>query len=92
MIKVAKRSMLVIQSNPTFAPPPSDPLQSVLQTLERQHEEEKRSALERQRQMYEQELEQLRQRLDASGSPVGGAGAVTSPGSHKALRRWSQDR
>ncbi|XP_024909393.1 kinesin-like protein KIF13B isoform X3 [Cynoglossus semilaevis] len=70
----------------------NDPLQSVLQTLERQHEEEKRSALERQRQMYEQELEQLRQRLDASGSPVGGAGAVTSPGSHKALRRWSQDR
>uniref|UniRef100_A0A4W6CJY9 Kinesin family member 13B n=1 Tax=Lates calcarifer TaxID=8187 RepID=A0A4W6CJY9_LATCA len=41
----------------------NDPLQSVLQTLERQHEEEKRCALERQRQMYEQELQQLRQRL-----------------------------
>uniref|UniRef100_A0A7N8WIG8 Kinesin-like protein KIF13B n=1 Tax=Mastacembelus armatus TaxID=205130 RepID=A0A7N8WIG8_9TELE len=41
----------------------NDPLQSVLQTLERQHEEEKRYALERQRQMYEHELQQLRQRL-----------------------------
>uniref|UniRef100_A0A3Q3WQ02 Kinesin-like protein n=1 Tax=Mola mola TaxID=94237 RepID=A0A3Q3WQ02_MOLML len=41
----------------------NDPLQSVLQTLERQYEEEKRCALERQRQMYEQELQQLRQRL-----------------------------
>uniref|UniRef100_A0A672HQC6 Kinesin family member 13Bb n=1 Tax=Salarias fasciatus TaxID=181472 RepID=A0A672HQC6_SALFA len=41
----------------------NDPLQSVLQTLERQYEEEKRCALERQRLMYEQELQQLRQRL-----------------------------
>uniref|UniRef100_A0A3Q2QDG9 Kinesin-like protein n=1 Tax=Fundulus heteroclitus TaxID=8078 RepID=A0A3Q2QDG9_FUNHE len=41
----------------------NDPLQSVLQTLERQHEEEKRCALERQRLLYEQELQQLRQRL-----------------------------
>uniref|UniRef100_A0A8C6LWC5 Kinesin family member 13B n=1 Tax=Nothobranchius furzeri TaxID=105023 RepID=A0A8C6LWC5_NOTFU len=56
----------------------NDPLQSVLQTLERQHEEEKRCALERQRLMYEQELQQLRQRLtpektshllDSSGLP-----------------------
>ncbi|XP_056261304.1 kinesin-like protein KIF13B isoform X1 [Seriola aureovittata] len=82
----------------------NDPLQSVLQTLERQHEEEKRCALERQRQMYEQELQQLRQKLtpekpshllDASGLPVGAsaaAAAVTSHGSHKRMRRWSEDR
>uniref|UniRef100_A0A4W6CLB8 Kinesin family member 13B n=1 Tax=Lates calcarifer TaxID=8187 RepID=A0A4W6CLB8_LATCA len=67
----------------------NDPLQSVLQTLERQHEEEKRCALERQRQMYEQELQQLRQRLtpekpthllDAPGLPLSAAAAaVTSP-------------
>nr|XP_043904776.1 kinesin-like protein KIF13B isoform X1 [Solea senegalensis] len=69
----------------------NDPLQSVLQTLERQHEEEKRCALERQRQMYEQELQQLRQRLDVSGLPASAA-AVTSPSSHKRLRRWSEDR
>ncbi|XP_050927951.1 LOW QUALITY PROTEIN: kinesin-like protein KIF13B [Lates calcarifer] len=80
----------------------NDPLQSVLQTLERQHEEEKRCALERQRQMYEQELQQLRQRLtpekpthllDAPGLPLSAAAAaVTSPGSHKRMRRWSEDR
>ncbi|XP_041832708.1 kinesin-like protein KIF13B isoform X2 [Melanotaenia boesemani] len=80
----------------------NDPLQSVLQTLERQHEEEKRCALERQRLMYEQELQQLRQRLspekpshllDTSSLSVGAATtSVTSPGSHKRLRRWSEDR
>ncbi|XP_077566628.1 kinesin-like protein KIF13B [Stigmatopora nigra] len=79
----------------------NDPLQSVLQTLERQHEEEKRCALERQRQMYEQELQQLRQRLypdrssnllDLSGLPSSAAATGTSPGSHKRLRRWSEDR
>lgn len=45
----------------TFVSP--DPMQAVLQSLERQHEEEKRSALERQRQMYELELQQLRKKL-----------------------------
>uniref|UniRef100_A0A087X6N6 Kinesin family member 13Bb n=1 Tax=Poecilia formosa TaxID=48698 RepID=A0A087X6N6_POEFO len=79
----------------------ADPLQSVLQTLERQHEEEKRCALERQRLMYEQELQQLRQRLtpekpshfsDASSLPVGATAAGTSSGPHKRMRRWSEDR
>ncbi|XP_054617349.1 kinesin-like protein KIF13B isoform X2 [Dunckerocampus dactyliophorus] len=81
----------------------NDPLQSVLQTLERQHEEEKRCALERQRLMYEQELHQLRLRLnperssshllDVSGSPPNAAHVTgTSPGSHKRMRRWSEDR
>uniref|UniRef100_A0A8D3CIA0 Kinesin motor domain-containing protein n=1 Tax=Scophthalmus maximus TaxID=52904 RepID=A0A8D3CIA0_SCOMX len=68
-----------------------NPLQSVLQTLERQHEEEKRCALERQRQMYEQELQQLRQRLDASGLPVSAAAtaaaAVTEAMMTRSLRR-----
>nr|XP_057928808.1 kinesin-like protein KIF13B isoform X2 [Doryrhamphus excisus] len=80
----------------------NDPLQSVLQTLERQHEEEKRCALERQRLMYEQELQQLRLRLnpersshflEVSGSPPNAANVSgTSPGSHKRMRRWSEDR
>ncbi|KAA0708237.1 Kinesin-like protein KIF13B [Triplophysa tibetana] len=43
----------------------NDPLQSVVHSLERRHEEEKRSALERQRLMYEQELQQLRRRLSS---------------------------
>ncbi|KAM7395801.1 hypothetical protein PAMA_007203 [Pampus argenteus] len=80
----------------------NDPLQSVLQTLERQHEEEKRCALERQRQMYEQELQQLRRRLspekpsnllDPTGLPSSPAAASGSlPGPHKRMRRWSEDR
>ncbi|KAA8583439.1 hypothetical protein FQN60_015985, partial [Etheostoma spectabile] len=73
----------------------NDPLQAVLQTLERQHEEEKRCALERQRQMYEQELQQLRQRLTPERSSQGldpAGTAVTSPGSNKRMRRWSEDR
>ncbi|XP_068433818.1 kinesin-like protein KIF13B isoform X2 [Clinocottus analis] len=78
----------------------NDPLQSVLQTLERQHEEEKRCALERQRQMYEQELQQLRQRLtpekpshllDPAGTAAAAAPAAASS-SQKRVRRWSEDR
>ncbi|XP_060773908.1 kinesin-like protein KIF13B isoform X2 [Neoarius graeffei] len=40
-----------------------DPMQSVLQALERRHEEDKRTALERQRLLYEEELQRLRKRL-----------------------------
>ncbi|XP_061563066.1 LOW QUALITY PROTEIN: kinesin-like protein KIF13B [Cololabis saira] len=65
----------------------NDPLQAVLQTLERQHEEEKRCALERQRLMYETELQQLRRRLGPEQ-----AGAAGSPGVPKRVRRWSEDR
>ncbi|RXN32237.1 kinesin KIF13B [Labeo rohita] len=59
----------------------NDPLQSVLHSLERRHEEEKRSALERQRQMYEQELQQLRKRLSTE---------LQTPGSHPQLHRSSE--
>ncbi|XP_063155014.1 kinesin-like protein KIF13A isoform X5 [Candoia aspera] len=41
----------------------NDPLQNAVQVLEKQYLEEKRSALEEQRIMYERELEQLRQQL-----------------------------
>lgn len=49
-------------------------MQAVLQSLERQHEEEKRSALERQRQMYEQELQQLRKKLNPDRLSTGPTG------------------
>lgn len=55
----------------------SDPMQAVLQSLERQHEEEKRSALERQRQMYEQELQQLRKKLNPERLSTGQSGGPT---------------
>ncbi|KAM8831655.1 kinesin-like protein KIF13B isoform 2-T2 [Spinachia spinachia] len=66
----------------------NDPLQAVLQTLERQHEEEKRCALDRQRQMYEEELQHLRRRL----SPERPSPLAEPPGSQKRVRRWSEDR
>lgn len=53
-------------------------MQAVLQSLERQHEEEKRSALERQRQMYEQELQQLRKKLNPDRLSTGQPGGQTS--------------
>uniref|UniRef100_A0AAR2K6W1 Kinesin family member 13Bb n=1 Tax=Pygocentrus nattereri TaxID=42514 RepID=A0AAR2K6W1_PYGNA len=49
-----------------------DPLQCVLQSLERRHEEEKRSALEHQRLQYEEELERLRRSLGTERSPQRG--------------------
>ncbi|XP_039866823.1 kinesin-like protein KIF13B isoform X2 [Simochromis diagramma] len=55
----------------------NDPMQAVLQSLERQHEEEKRSALERQRQMYEQELQQLRKKLNPERLSTGQSGGPT---------------
>uniref|UniRef100_H3C890 Kinesin family member 13Bb n=1 Tax=Tetraodon nigroviridis TaxID=99883 RepID=H3C890_TETNG len=79
-----------------------DPLQSVLKTLERQYREEKHCALERQREMYEQELQQLRQQLRPEKAsllqePPGllsstATAAAASPGSHRRVRRWSEDR
>uniref|UniRef100_A0A8D0AVI9 Kinesin family member 13B n=1 Tax=Sander lucioperca TaxID=283035 RepID=A0A8D0AVI9_SANLU len=67
----------------------NDPMQAVLQSLERQHEEEKRSALERQRQMYEQELQQLRKKLNPDRL-MGGISHSTSAQSR--LRQWNEDR
>ncbi|KAM9569521.1 kinesin-like protein KIF13B isoform 4-T4 [Salvelinus alpinus] len=64
----------------------NDPMQAVLQSLERQHEEEKRSALERQRLMYEQELQQLRRRLHPDRQSVGQAGTAPSQSQGQADR------
>ncbi|XP_060789726.1 kinesin-like protein KIF13B isoform X2 [Neoarius graeffei] len=78
----------------------NDPMQAVLQSLERQHEEEKRTALERQRLMYEQELQQLRRRLTPERQStqtqqhyrsmerlsLGGASSSSR------LRQWSEER
>uniref|UniRef100_A0A8C7RDK8 Kinesin motor domain-containing protein n=1 Tax=Oncorhynchus mykiss TaxID=8022 RepID=A0A8C7RDK8_ONCMY len=78
------------------------PMQAVLQSLERQHEEEKRSALERQRLMYEQELQQLRRRLqsqgqaDRPGQPhyrsLERLSMSNSPSAQSRLKQWSEER
>ncbi|XP_059207740.1 kinesin-like protein KIF13B isoform X5 [Centropristis striata] len=74
----------------------NDPMQAVLQSLERQHEEEKQSALERQRQMYEQELQQLRKKLNPdrlstgpSGGPASGQQGPGQQSHYRSLERLS---
>ncbi|KAJ3606514.1 hypothetical protein NHX12_026035 [Muraenolepis orangiensis] len=62
-----------------------DPIHAALHTLGRQYEEEKRSALERQRLLYEQELEHLRKHL-----PPERTAHLLEPSSR--VRRWSEDR
>ncbi|CAB1330682.1 unnamed protein product [Coregonus sp. 'balchen'] len=64
----------------------NDPMQAVLHSLERQHEEEKRSALERQRLMYEQELQQLRRRLHPDRPSVGQTGTAPNQSQGQADR------
>ncbi|XP_036438074.1 kinesin-like protein KIF13B isoform X2 [Colossoma macropomum] len=72
-----------------------DPLQCVLQSLERRHEEEKRSALERQRLQYEEELERLRRSLGTERMMQRGSGVIPLNSSHTSeshLRQASDDR
>ncbi|XP_053434392.1 kinesin-like protein KIF13B isoform X2 [Nycticebus coucang] len=72
----------------------NDPMQSILNSLEQQHEEEKRSALERQRLMYEQELEQLRRRLcpEKQNCRSGDRFSFHSPSAQQRLRQWAEER
>uniref|UniRef100_A0A452VAI9 Kinesin family member 13B n=1 Tax=Ursus maritimus TaxID=29073 RepID=A0A452VAI9_URSMA len=72
----------------------NDPMQSILNSLEQQHEEEKRSALERQRLMYEHELEQLRRRLspEKQNCRSGDRFSFHSPSAQQRLRQWAEER
>lgn len=69
-------------------------MQSILNSLEQQHEEEKRSALERQRLMYEHELEQLRRRLSPEKQNCRSADRFSfhSPSAQQRLRQWAEER
>uniref|UniRef100_A0A8C6FG93 Kinesin family member 13B n=1 Tax=Moschus moschiferus TaxID=68415 RepID=A0A8C6FG93_MOSMO len=72
----------------------NDPMQSILNSLEQQHEEEKRSALERQRLMYEHELEQLRRRLSPEKQNCRSSDRFSfhSPSAQQRLRQWTEER
>ncbi|NP_001138546.1 kinesin family member 13B L homeolog [Xenopus laevis] len=72
----------------------NDPMQSILQSLEQQHEEEKRSALERQRLMYEQELDQLRRRLSPEKQHYRSMDRFSfgSPNAQHRIRQWTEER
>lgn len=64
-----------------------DPMQNVVQVLEKQYLEEKRTALEEQRIMYERELESLRQQLSPEKTPQHHHHRLTFPTTHRTEER-----
>ncbi|XP_059194594.1 kinesin-like protein KIF13A [Centropristis striata] len=75
----------------------NDPMQNVVQVLEKQYLEEKRTALEEQRVMYERELESLRQQLSPEKTPQhhrSSSERLTFPTHtpHSKLRLWTEER
>nr|XP_021498500.1 kinesin-like protein KIF13A isoform X3 [Meriones unguiculatus] len=73
----------------------NDPVQNVVQVLEKQYLEEKRTALEEQRLMYERELEQLRQQLSPERQPPSGAAdrlAYSSQTAQQKVTQWAEER
>ncbi|XP_074539167.1 kinesin-like protein KIF13A isoform X6 [Halichoeres trimaculatus] len=75
----------------------NDPMQNVVQVLEKQYLEEKRTALEEQRMMYERELESLRQQLSPEKAPQhhrSSSERLTFPTHtpHSKLRLWTEER
>nr|XP_046255441.1 kinesin-like protein KIF13A isoform X4 [Scatophagus argus] len=76
----------------------NDPMQNVVQVLEKQYLEEKRTALEEQRIMYERELESLRQQLSPEKTPQhhrSSSDRLTFPTTHtphSKLRLWTEER
>uniref|UniRef100_A0A452UPV8 Kinesin family member 13A n=1 Tax=Ursus maritimus TaxID=29073 RepID=A0A452UPV8_URSMA len=73
----------------------NDPVQNVVQVLEKQYLEEKRSALEEQRLMYERELEQLRQQLSPELQPPSSSPdrlAYSSQTAQQKVTQWAEER
>ncbi|XP_037698416.1 kinesin-like protein KIF13A isoform X6 [Choloepus didactylus] len=73
----------------------NDPVQNVVQVLEKQYLEEKRSALEEQRLMYERELEQLCQQLSPERQPPSGGPdclAYSSQTAQQKVTQWAEER
>uniref|UniRef100_A0A671W3G4 Kinesin family member 13A n=1 Tax=Sparus aurata TaxID=8175 RepID=A0A671W3G4_SPAAU len=74
----------------------NDPMQNVVQVLEKQYLEEKRTALEEQRMMYERELESLRQQLSPEKTPQHHRSsserlAFPTHTPHGKLRLWTEE-
>uniref|UniRef100_A0A8C4X5E6 Kinesin family member 13Ba n=1 Tax=Erpetoichthys calabaricus TaxID=27687 RepID=A0A8C4X5E6_ERPCA len=72
----------------------NEPVQSILWSLEQHHEEEKQSALERQRIMYEQELEYLRRHITRHDQPKYHSMERLSTSSSSVQQRlqWNEER
>nr|XP_025039770.1 kinesin-like protein KIF13A isoform X2 [Pelodiscus sinensis] len=72
----------------------NDPVQNVVQMLEKQYLEEKQSALEEQRMMYERELEQLRQKLSPERQHQHGSDRLsyTAQTAQQKVNLWTEER
>ncbi|XP_054637395.1 kinesin-like protein KIF13A isoform X2 [Dunckerocampus dactyliophorus] len=75
----------------------NDPLQNAVQVLEKQYLEEKRTALEEQRMMYERELESLRQQLSPEKTQQHHRSSserltFQTHTPHSKLRLWTEER
>ncbi|XP_040823645.1 kinesin-like protein KIF13A isoform X3 [Ochotona curzoniae] len=73
----------------------NDPVQNVVQVLEKQYLEEKRSALEEQRLMYERELQRLRQQLSPERQPQSSGPdrlAYSSQTAQQQVTQWAEER
>ncbi|EMP40397.1 Kinesin-like protein KIF13A [Chelonia mydas] len=72
----------------------NDPVQNVVQVLEKQYLEEKQSALEEQRIMYERELEQLRQQLSPERQHQHGSDRLsyTAQTAQQKVNIWTEER
>ncbi|KFP64039.1 Kinesin-like KIF13A, partial [Cariama cristata] len=72
----------------------NDPVQNVVQILEKQYLEEKQSALEEQRLMYERELELLRQQLSPERQHQHGSDRLsyTAQTAQQKVNLWTEER
>ncbi|CAG5122792.1 unnamed protein product, partial [Candidula unifasciata] len=79
----------------------NDPIQEAIGAIEKQHEEDKQEALEKQRQMYERQMQMLRNQLMSPGTPsfplqLFDASKLTPTGSQNSIQKkyqqWAQDR
>ncbi|XP_064484970.1 kinesin-like protein KIF13A isoform X2 [Ornithodoros turicata] len=81
----------------------NDPIQTAMRSLEKQHEEDKHNALEKQRQMYERQLQLLRNQMSPSTpyapySPFDPLGVkvtpsgLPSPSVASKMERWAKER
>uniref|UniRef100_A0AAR2LQR8 Kinesin motor domain-containing protein n=1 Tax=Pygocentrus nattereri TaxID=42514 RepID=A0AAR2LQR8_PYGNA len=74
---------------------PADPMQNVVQVLEKQYLEDKRTALEEQKLRYEHELDLLRQQLSperVSQHQRSNSLAFPTHTTHNKLRLWTEER
>uniref|UniRef100_F6ZZ18 Kinesin family member 13A n=1 Tax=Ornithorhynchus anatinus TaxID=9258 RepID=F6ZZ18_ORNAN len=87
--------LLWLQTKFLQEPGEEDPVQNVVQVLEKQYLEEKRSALEEQRLMYERELDHLRQQLSPDRQPQPGGDdrlLLTAHAARHKVALWAEER